>query len=90
MSSIKNYGMKWVSEKSKDIIKHKIIMEDDPTIVASIEAKKVGCCNFKVETKLDDQKTPYGNEKVSDKEIKSYIKDLKSFINKEIIDQEEY
>lgn len=90
MSSIKNYGMKWISEKSKDIIKHKIIMKDDPTTVASIEIKRVGCCVFKVETKLDDEITPYGNEKVYDKEIKQYIKDLKSFINKDIIDQEEH
>jgi len=72
MTSIKDYGMKWTTKKTKDIIEHKIVMDDDPTIVASIIAKRTGCCNFKVETKLDDEKVQYGNEKVSEKDIKSY------------------
>jgi len=89
MVSIKNYGMKWISKKSKDTIRHDVVIDDDE-VIATIKVKKIDCCNYKIETELEGYKAPFGNEKVSEKQLKSYIKEVKSYINQGIIDQEEY
>jgi len=90
MSSIKNYGMKWISKKSKDTTRHIVVIDNEDADIATIKVKKIDCCNYKVETDLEGYKAQFGNEKVSEKNLKQYIKEVKSYINQGIIDQEEY
>jgi len=39
MTSIKDYGMKWISKKTKDTIRHDVVIDDDE-VIATIKVKK--------------------------------------------------